>query len=137
MYLQREPIGSHSDNRIWSILTVENAIGAATGGGVMYGIAQLFGIAANDFGPGFWVQVALIIAGIAGGAGATIRVRGLSLVDRISLFVGFQMQTMSGHHRIDPPIEASIWALSDDSDDLLPLLDEDMLGDLEAAHGSA
>lgn len=137
MYMQREPIGSNRDNRIWSILTVENAIGAATGGGVMYGVAQVLGIAGSDFGPGFWVQAVMIIAGMAIGAGATVRVRGLSLVDRISLFVSFQMQNVGGQNRIEPPIEASIWALSDESDDLLSLLDEDMLAALEAEHGSA
>lgn len=137
MYVQREPIGSMSDNRIWSILTVENAVGAATGGGVMYSMAQMFGIAGDGFGPGFWVQAVLIFMGLAVGAGATVRVRGLSLVDRIGLFVNFQMQHMSGHNRIDPPIEASIWALADESDDLLPLLDEDMLAALEAEHGGA
>lgn len=137
MYMQREPIGSISDNRILSILTVENAIGAATGGGILYALAQALGIAGNDFGPGFWIQAVMIIVGMAVGAGATVRVRGLSLVDRTSLFVGFQMQKLGGHNRVDPPIEASIWALSDESDDLLPLLDEDMLAALEAEHGGA
>jgi hypothetical protein len=137
MYMQREPIGSIGDNRIWSVLTIENAIGAATGGGVMYSVAQALGIAGDGFGPGFWVQAVMIVAGLALGAGATVRVRGLSLVDRISLFVTFQIQQMSGQNRVDPPIEASIWALSTESDDLLPLLDDDMLAALEAEHGGA
>jgi len=137
MYVQREPIGSISDNKIWSILTVEHAIGAATGGGLMYSLAQVLRITGDGFGVGFWLQAMMIIAGLAVGAGATVRVRGLSLVDRVSLFIGFQMQKMGGHTRIDPPIEASIWALSDESDDLLPLLDEDMLAALEAEHGGS
>lgn len=137
MYMQREPIGSVGDNRIWSILTVENAIGAACGAGLMYSVSQVFGIAGEGFGPGFWVQAIMILAGLAMGAGATVRVRGLSLVDRVSLFVSFQMRKMSGQNRVDPPIEASIWALADESDDLLPLLDEEMLAALEAEHGRA
>ncbi|WP_322489361.1 hypothetical protein [Chloroflexus sp.] len=130
MYVQREPIGGIGENRVWSILTVENAAGAAVGGGIMYGIAQALRIAGEGFGVGFWIQLVMIAAGIAIGAIVTIRIRGLSLVDRLIIFVGFQMRRASGQHRVDPPIEASIWALTDETDDLLPLLDEDMLAAL-------
>jgi hypothetical protein len=130
MYVQREPIGGIGENRIWSILTVENAAGAAVGGGVMYGIAQAFGIVGEGFGPGFWLQLILIAVGVFVGATVTIRIRGLSLVDRVVLFLTFQIAKAGGQHRIEPPIEASVWALTDETDDLLPLLDEDMLAAL-------
>jgi hypothetical protein len=130
MYVQREPIGGIGENRIWSILTIENAAGGAAGGGAMYGLSQALRISADGFGPGFWLQLMLIALGAAIGAAVTIRIRGLSLVDRIILFVGFQLRKTSGQHRIVPPIESSIWALSDANDDLLPLIDDDMLAAL-------
>jgi len=138
MYMQREPIGNVGDNRIWSFLTVENAIGGAGGAGLMYSVAQGVGLAGEGFGPGFWVQAILILAGLGLGVGATVRVRGLSLVDRVSLAASFQIQRLSGATRIDPPMEASIWALMDEAtDDLLPLIDPDLLAQLETAHGPA
>lgn len=130
MYVQREPIGGIGENRIWSILTVENAAGAAVGGGVMYGIAQALRITGEGFGPGFWLQLVFIGVGVFIGATVTIRIRGLSLVDRVMLFITFQIAKASGQHRIEPPIEASIWALTDETDDVLLLLDDDMLASL-------
>ena len=138
MYTQREPLGGMGDNRIWSILTVENAAGAAMGGGAMYALAQALRIAGESFGPGFWLQMLLIAGGAAIGAAVTIRVRGLSLVDRVTLYVGFQLRTLRGQHRITPPLESSAWAQTDDAEALLPLFDEDMLAAMneELAHGT-
>lgn len=130
MYVQREPIGGVGQNRIWSFLTVENAAGAAAGGGALYGLAQALHVAGEGFGAGFFLQIVMIVVGMTLGAGVTIPMRGLSLIDRIILFASFQMKKAAGNHRIEPPIEASVWALSDESDDLLPLLDEDMLAAL-------
>jgi hypothetical protein len=136
VYHQREPLGGVGENRIWSILTVENAAGAATGGGAMYGLAQALHLAGESFGPGFWLQIMLIALGAAIGAAVTIRVRGLSLVDRLTLYGGFQLRAMRGQHRITPPLESSTWAQADDAEDLLPLFDEAMLTTLneELAH---
>lgn len=134
MYLQREPLGGMGQNKIWSILTVENAAGGAIGGGLMYGLAQAFRIAGQGFGAGFWLQAILILAGIAIGAAVTIRTNGLSLVDRVTFFVGFQLRKAGGQHRIDPPIESSVWAMGADADDLLlPLIDPEMLLTAEEA----
>ncbi|NNJ12211.1 hypothetical protein EKD04_017925 [Chloroflexales bacterium ZM16-3] len=135
--MQREPLGGVGENRIWSILTIENAAGAAAGGGAMYGLAQTLRLSADGFGAGFWLQLMLIALGAIIGAAVTIRVRGLSLVDRIILFVSFQIRKASGQHRVVPPLESSIWALGDASDDLLPLIDDDMLAALNEglSHG--
>jgi|GEM_PF-6483921 hypothetical protein len=137
MYVQQEPLGGMGENRIWSILTLENAAGAAAGGGAMYGLAQTLRLSADGFGPGFWLQLLLIVMGAAIGAAVTIRVGGLSLVDRIVLYTGFQIRTASGQHRIEPPLESSAWAIATDAEDLLPLIDEDMLAALneEIARG--
>jgi hypothetical protein len=139
MYVQREPLGGIGEDRVWSILTLENAAGAAVGGGVMYGVAQLLGVAGEGFGPGFWIQLLLIAGGLAVGATATIRLGGLSLVDRIALFAAFQLRQAAGRHRVEPPIEASVWALTGETDDLLPLLDDDMQAALNEGlpHGGA
>ena len=140
MYVQREPIGGLGENRIWSILTVESAAGAGGGALVMYALAQAFHLTGEGFGPGFFLQFVLISVGAALGVALTIRFgNSLSFLDRILLFIGFHMLQARGQHRVEPPIEASIWALTNDTDDLLPLLDEDMLVALNEglAHGRA
>jgi len=128
MYVQREPIGGIGENRIWSILTVESIAGAGVGAIVMYASAQALHLTGAGFGAGFFIQLIMLIAGAVCGAAITIRFgNGLSLFDRIMLFIGFKLLQARGLHRIDPPIEASVWALTHDTDDLLPLLDEEML----------
>lgn len=137
-YFQQEPIGGIGENRVFSILTVENVAGAAVGGGALYGVAKVFQLGGSGFGPGFWIQLALILAGAALGAGITVRVHGLSLVDRIGFWAAFQMRKASGQTRIDPPIATSIWAFDEDADDILTLLDDDFgaLAPAEARHGA-
>jgi hypothetical protein len=138
MYLQREPLGGVGDNRVWSILTVEHLAGAAVGGGFGYGASRILGLGSGEsFGPGFWIQLVLIAVGMGCGALLMIRVRGLSLMDRLICGVGFLIGRMSGQHRVVPPLESSVWATLDLPDeDLLALVAFDDAEEV-SPHGTA
>lgn len=125
MYTQREPLGGMSENRIFSVLTVENLAGGGVGGAIAYGLCQILGVAGAGFGAGFILMATLILGGIALGTGVTVRFSGLSLFDRVNLGIGFLLRRASGGHVLEPPIETSAWALDDGADDLLDLLTED------------
>lgn len=103
MYVQREPLASATQDRVISILTVQNLGGAAGGGAVVWFLCNVLGLRGEALTPLWFLQVLLILIGCGIGIVLTVRWTGLSLFDRASLYLMFQLRKASGGHIIAPP----------------------------------
>jgi hypothetical protein len=104
-YIRPEQLGSHGEKRVIGILTLTNIAGGFVGMAVLWLLTGLLGIGTGELNtPAGLIRLALTLA--CGGAGilATLRGRGLSILDRATLWGGYQIRKSTGQIQIKPPI---------------------------------
>ena len=101
-YTQQENLGGQMQDRQFSIFTTANVLGAGGGGVIAWQLCALLKLGGAIWSPGWFVQSAAIIAGVAIGVLLTLRWNGQSALDRLQLFIGYQMRRMAGTTTIQP-----------------------------------
>lgn len=105
-YKRPENLGTHGERRVVGILTLTNIIGLFAGLTVMWQLGALFGLAADGLNFSSFLRIALAIAGGVIGVMATFRWSGMSLWDKVMLWVGYQFRRSTGAILIKPPTAA-------------------------------
>src|SRR5215467_4908065 len=103
MYIQEEGLGSIGQDRVISVLTMENLGGGFVGGVAMrYLGILLLGEGWPLFSVPSLVQSAAILVGLAIGILMTVKWSGQSVLDSALLVVGFHMRKLTGETTIHP-----------------------------------
>ena len=102
MYTHQEELNARGQSRQLGILTTANAAGAGVLGLITWQVTRLLGITGDFWDARFWVQAALVVGGAALGVVVTVRWSGLSLLDRLLLWISFQQRRLAGQTLIRP-----------------------------------
>ncbi|HEX6293023.1 MAG TPA: hypothetical protein VFZ66_27820 [Herpetosiphonaceae bacterium] len=101
-YTHQEELNARGQSRQLGIFTTANAAGAGVLGLVVWQLTRMLGVTGDFWDARFWVQAALVLAGAALGVAVTFRWSGLSLLDRLLLWIGFQQRRLARHTRLRP-----------------------------------
>lgn len=102
-YKRPEDLGSHGERRVIGILTLTNIIGGLSGLGGLWVLSGLIGFGGDQvFSLVWFVRVVAAVAGCTVGVIATFRWSGISLWDKVMLWVGYQIRRSVGQTAIKP-----------------------------------
>ena len=103
-YKRPEDLGSHGERRVIGILTLTNIVGGLAGLGGLWVLSGLIGLGGDQaLSPVWFARVALAVAGCTAGVIATFRWSGISLWDKVMLWLGYQIRHSLGQTAIKPP----------------------------------
>lgn len=106
-YQRPEHLGSQGERRVIGILTLTNVIGGLAGLAGMWMLAGLLGLASDEILTAAWLlRMALALGGALTGVLATLRWAGISLWDKLQLWVGYQLRRSAGRTLLKPPAAA-------------------------------
>ncbi|HEX6288247.1 MAG TPA: hypothetical protein VFZ66_03610 [Herpetosiphonaceae bacterium] len=115
MYTHQEDLNARGQSRQLGIFTTANAAGAGVLGLVTWQLTRILGITGDFWDAQLWVQAALVLGGAALGVVVTFRWSGLSVLDRLLLWISFQQRRLARHTLIRPQA-----AVATESDDTMP-----------------
>lgn len=107
MYKRAENVASHGERRVIGILTRNNVIGGFAGFGGLWLLAGLLNAGHDQaFTRGWFVRITLAVAGAGLGVIATLPCTGISLWDKIVLWISYQIRRGMGQTLLKPPTPA-------------------------------
>ena len=101
-YTRMENLGSYGERRIVGIFTQSNIVGFLLGLCVMWQLASLVGLPADGLNMPTLIRVGLSLVGGGGGLMATFRWTGMSMWDRVLLWVMYVWRQRLGKTVIRP-----------------------------------
>lgn len=107
-YTRPEHLGDSGDERVISIVTRTNVYALLFGLALSALVVSVSGLGRGGMGTaGWWFQAALVLGGGVLCALSTVRLRGLSLAERLWLRAGYELRRRSGKTRIVPAREGT------------------------------